>query len=440
VVLDDVAAVDGLDAALTRLDRLSDEDLAWQVTLIRGALHAGAGGARAPRTATEDRRLDPEAIARTVIGAAFDDADGHPAWLVATPVGDGRRLQLGVIGDGLYDGRAGVAAFLYACGERERARATLAPVLAALDAAHEPRSAYVRSLGLGLAGAGGLLRLFLFLEAHAPRDGAWSDYAAAIVRAVSPEAIRRSRELDLLAGPVGLAKPLAALLGRPGCEPAEGLLECIVEGALAAVDQRTGGWPNAAGVALTGLAHGASGVVVALAEACLALGSLPALDAVLGGVGYERGRYLAAGGWADLRRRSAPPRFMHAWCHGTVGIALARARLCELIPGHAEVWARDLELAVERALAEPLTEHDHLCCGNVGRIAVLAHVGRSAGRPDWVERVRRLEADCLAAPSGWRTLTAGGRDAVPGLMTGLAGVGMHALFEGDSAWVEALLL
>ena len=79
---------------------------------------------------------------------------------------------------------------------------------------------------------------------------------------------------------------------------------------------------------------------------------------------------------------------MVAWCHGAAGIGLARARALDLAPDHpdAAVWRHELEVAMATVAACPLGPTDHLCCGSLGRAAILRGVGRWAGRSAWVAR------------------------------------------------------
>jgi lantibiotic modifying enzyme len=190
-------------------------------------------------------------------------------------------------------------------------------------------------------------------------------------------------------------------------------------------------------------------VALALAEAEHACITGEWIDGVRSAIRYERQTFERAGGWEDLRRArsGSPPSFMHAWCHGSVGIALTRARLLELFPGDRDAadWADDLEHAMQRGLGADYLGKDHLCCGELGRAAVLARVGRQRRRDDWVEDALGIhEAGKRRAShrGSWSLMSVddASRMPVPGLMTGLSGVGIYLLNEGDTAWVDALLI
>ena len=159
-VVPDALEGDGLSAAEERVHSLSADDLAWQVRLIRAAIGVrgyqmtpsveGAAEDGAPPTGEEralsaDERLAAcRDIYQAIAGSALSDGAGDPTWLTPSVLpavlSDPRRVALWLITDGLYDGRAGVAAFLCAWAARDPggpaaalAAATIAPVLRALD-------------------------------------------------------------------------------------------------------------------------------------------------------------------------------------------------------------------------------------------------------------------------------------------------------------------
>jgi hypothetical protein len=77
---------------------------------------------------------------------------------------------------GLYDGRAGIAAFLYDCNEDGLASEVLLPVLESLDERDETEVfRYMRNIGFGMAGIGGLLRLFRYRSDFDERASIWSE-------------------------------------------------------------------------------------------------------------------------------------------------------------------------------------------------------------------------------------------------------------------------
>jgi lantibiotic modifying enzyme len=226
-----------------------------------------------------------------------------------------------------------------------------------------------------------------------------------------------------------------------------------IGGLLLARQNDAGGWSLAPGhPALVGLSHGASGVAVALTEIAVALEDNRYAAAAARGLNFEARLFdSAARNWPDLRRISSPVNrlAMRSWCHGSVGVALARLRILELLSTHDDAtrWREELAVAVEGSIDAPLTPVDHLCCGNTGRAVVITLAGQATGNARWESEGARLSAAVASAagnsPENYRLLlgidgTSGLR--LPGLMTGLAGVGMHLLHGPDLRWAQYLLL
>ena len=107
---------------------------------------------------------------------------------------------------------------------------------------------------------------------------------------------------------------------------------------------------------LLGLAHGASGIALALAELGAATGRSDFLAAAKEAVVYERAYFRPAeGNWPDLRSfvqvgptGEAPS--MLAWCHGAPGIGLARLALIPLLPDEPAI-REEAETAVRTTAA-----------------------------------------------------------------------------------------
>ena len=125
-----------------------------------------------------------------------------------------------------------------------------------------------------------------------------------------------------------------------------------------------------------------------------------------------------AGDWADLRALEYPVKAGCGWCTGAPGVGLARLRAGD-------------PAAVERAV--PLVRAklgkgpDHLCCGAAARAWFLAAAGVKHDRPDWLADARAAGTRLLAdyrANGCWHLQPCHERHAIPGLMGGLAGMGL----------------
>lgn len=469
-------------SARADLDRLTRPDRDLQVRLIHSAVAVSA--LRLGPSAQDSKpsiRPDPPSPAAAalasmtqVTAAAIPAPDRTSAaeldWLGAVMLPDGVRANLAGIGPGLYDGRMGLAIALYewgatgAGGHRQGpqaqaahqiAAAALAPVLRALAGlSAQGATRLVTALGLGMAGVGGLLRGLGLLRARGHlTEQATSDAEQALLAGLSPGAIAAARTLDHIGGVAGLIGPLVALAGpRMADGGAAELIHASAQALVAGQDPSTGGWWTLPGAApLTGLAHGASGISLALARAGAALGAPEYIDAALRGLQYEESTFdRDVGNWPDFRETgnqsaSKPVGFMMGWCAGAPGIALARMALLELLPNHPEAsqWRNQLRTAARTTADAPLLTRDHLCCGNLGRVVVLRQLTRSQPDPRLDRAAAQIESAVLGRPGQVIPASVLGPTTsgvpMPGLMTGLPGIAL-ALLDLECDWVPQLLI
>lgn len=204
---------------------------------------------------------------------------------------------------------------------------------------------------------------------------------------------------------------------------------------------------------LLGLAHGASGVALALVEAAAADPRLTAgLALAVGGLAWESGWFEPLQGWPDLRADGA--EFPVWWCHGAAGITAVRLRLLQLADGgvdlgmpcaslraqvHAgvQLCGEYVEGAVAAAEAgDPPAGGLTLCHGLGGALDTLALAAEVTGddghRAQAAQALVRVAATTGEDPMGW---PCGIRQAgSSSLFLGLAGVTMIA---ARLAWPDA---
>jgi hypothetical protein len=270
--------------------------------------------------------------------------------------------------------------------------------------------------------------------------------------------VAEQEALDVIRGSAGAVAPLLSLARRYPDHPRQDHLWTLLQRhgrhLLRHARPRPGGlaWPLQPGdepPELTGYAHGAAGVALALAELANAGERIPAEDrkafhaAAREGLGYERALFIPnpdgkGGNWPDLRvagHRDGAPRAMVAWCHGAAGIALARMRYQELEPEDEET-PREIQDALQTVVAQlsrpllqgsPETEGPDfsLCHGAAGLAECLLEAHRHQRRESYGTAAREvgrfgittfLDRQCCF-PCG----TGGGE--APGLLLGLAGIG-----------------
>jgi len=462
-VIEGVLEHDGLTEALARVRGLSSDDAAWQVQLIRAAISArfgvsasepvddvgpsassiAAGSGPAPGDLGAEIG-SPRGVLKAIADSSISDRAGGTTWLTLSVRPDSERVGLGLATDGLYDGRAGIAVFLYSYEGPDAAAAhalageALAPMLRAWDDADDrTRMRYLRDTGLGMSGVGGILRA---LEVLSRMDSARSVDANArmrsLVGAITDDLVARDRSLDVLGGAAGAMGPVARLHRTDPTEDTRRLLTTLATHLAAAQDEASGGWRTAmSSRPLTGLSHGGSGIGLALIEAGSALGDEHFLAAGARGFAHEGSLFDPdEKNWPDLR--SGENGAMRAWCHGGPGIALARLRALDIAPNHpdSDQWRREVIIGADVARLPENRPLDHLCCGTLGRSAILQIIGIRLGDDDLLAAAANRTDVVLerAAAKGRFLLPLSGdggqsRLLAPGMMTGLAGVGLHLL-------------
>jgi hypothetical protein len=189
---------------------------------------------------------------------------------------------------------------------------------------------------------------------------------------------------------------------------------------------------------LAGLSHGASGVGAALLEHYRLRPNQRVRRAIESHFEWERTVFDAArGNWADLREltsidmaRLTDEHFMTSWCHGAPGIALARTRASEVLgdgPWREEALTALATTRADVARGVRLGGSASLCHSPLGNAEVLAWCRARLGmEPDPIvdELAEALRAQ--AAQAGF-WLCDFPSATPPGLMTGLAGVGLFFL-------------
>ena len=397
----------GLDAARARLDGMSEDDLAMQVALIRGSMHARVArdahaAPAAPAASLPERSPgvvtgDPvAAIAEDLVRGALRTKEG-PAWIGLVRLAGASRYQLAPAGEHLYDGNGGIALFLaaYAAVENHAAARSLAfEALGPLRTSRPPQG-----IG-GMAGAGSRIYV-LTRAADLLGERSLLEDARRAAGAVTSEAIAADRQYDVLTGAAGALLGLLALFERTA--DADVLGSAIACGEHLLAHRENGAW-RAAGerVPLTGFSHGAAGIAYSLVRLHGITKRQAYLDAAIEATAYERGL------GAHAARGS--------WCNGAPGIAAARfASLGEHAPAE---WERDAEAALETI--EGLLDVDHVCCGNFGRVETLLVAGRRG-------RAERLAAAALSRGTPRLFLNLARHVITPGFFQGTAGIGYTLL-------------
>jgi lantibiotic biosynthesis protein len=351
---------------------------------------------------------------------------------------------LAALGADLYGGTSGVGLFLAEAGTRlddNRLRATaLGAIRHALDHADRIDPELRDGLYLGWIGV-----------AHAAaRSARLLDNAEVMMRVrallrVWRQHGTRSASADVMSGSAGAVAGLLALSDQVEDPWLVDEAASLGEKLIASAQATLAGWSWAVPGRQSmhnpcGFSHGAAGIGHALAELFGVTGDARFKDAAELAFDYERSWFNSdTGTWPDLRDvgrrvgRDAPMPTADSWCNGAQGIALSRLRAAGLL-GSAPLH-RDAALALiacERHVAELLAHAPtdfSLCHGaaGAGDVLLFAADGREDLRTGLAVEIGRRGVERHHGPGASRFPCGIPHGETPGLLLGLAGIGMFYL-------------
>ncbi len=438
-----------LETAASRLGRLDDDDLVRQRWLVNASLATAARETQQgwTRYAIEPVSADASAIrlragelaasiGERLAGLAY--VGEHDLTWIGLTVSADERWSLSPIRTSVYDGLAGIALFFGYLGTvrgdekfLDLARRTAASVATTWRA----ESAAQPSIG-AFSGLGGLIYALTHLSGLL-HDPELLTTAQAVVREL-PNLIPADREFDIIGGSAGC---IAGLMTLWQCAPSDEVIEqavrCGHHLVATATEYPSGcGWvrPEIAPVALAGFAHGGAGIAWALDKLSVVTGIDTFAARAGSALDYERTLFSEAEeNWRDARASGRPSdgpdasaKFSTAWCHGAAGIglsrlALLRRRLNPALHG-------DLEAAVRTTRRTGFGRNHSLCHGDLGNLELLMQATRLPEFAGEREGTQRTAAGIVGDID-----RNGPRCGIPlqvespGLMTGLAGIGMGLL-------------
>jgi type 2 lantibiotic biosynthesis protein LanM len=440
------------------LNRLGDEDLARQESLIRTAIaSAGEGGqsrgyAPAPRKPRFAEQGDAVGLARAVGDMLCQDVlenEFCASWIGLTPVGARERsASLQPLSLALYNGLPGCSLFLAylaaVTGDKsyERiARKTLTLIRRRLDR-DRAGGLPVRSLG-AFAGVGGIIYTLVHL-AVLWEDASLNEEAKALATDV-PILSKTDKSLDVIGGSAGA---IAALEVLNRISASEHLLNAAIlcGERLLLQQQQSGGWKTEieSSQPLTGFSHGAAGIAWALLKLAAWSGDARFRGSAESAIAYERSTFVTVeANWPDYRclpgEDQSDPGFMVAWCHGAPGIGLAR--LDNLHYMDDRQTREEIQIALRKTVGSDSGMNHCLCHGDLGNLEILLYAAQRLDDSRWSAAGNRLASETMAGIAergplcGTRTSLAS-----PGLMAGLAGIGYGLLRLACSERVPSVLV
>jgi type 2 lantibiotic biosynthesis protein LanM len=452
----------GLALARTRFETFDEEEINWQVQVIRENMRALLKSAiKTPANVT----INSSAAAETTTSAALiKEADkiaeqlaAHAirrgpgaAWIGLDWLGDADVFQLVCLGPDLYNGTSGIGVFLAAHAavtghqpSHELARAGVAYLRKNLKSRDAARLA--RSMGVGGATGLGSIVYALTLMASYLRDDSLLADAHVAAKLITDDLIASDKQLDIIGGSAGAILCLLRLY-RDG--QSEAVLRRAVKCGEHVIAQSQVGQPGhrswvgqgSGQRALNGMSHGAAGFAYALASLSSATGRDDFAQAAAGCIEFENSSFNAErANWPDLRGEE--PSWPCQWCHGATGIGLARIGMARQSAMTASAVKRDVQLAVEGVQSARPAAVDTLCCGTLGSIEFFCEAASTLGRNDLNDLALQRLADVLASAAShgdYRYNSGNGRFNL-GLFRGCSGVGYTALRRVDDSIANILI-
>jgi type 2 lantibiotic biosynthesis protein LanM len=447
-----------------QLQALDETDMVRQVAIIQAAFSARVAQTTAekhqqrqeqslPPLSSEQLIQEARNIATELETRALQDADGSLNWIGMGFVPEAERFQLQLLGDGLYDGRCGVALFLAGLYQvtqesqlSELALQVLHPLRRQLEMLNpDAQQRFARLTGIGAATGLGSIIYALVKASQFLKDGTLLTDAGRFGRWITPELIAADRQLDIIGGAAGT---ILGLLSLYEATAETTVLEKAIACGENLLDQQVSedgapkAWSTVAQRPLTGFSHGAAGIAYALLKLYSVTQDSNYLEAACDGIAYERSVFSAsASNWPDFRsftQQNGQPGFNTvSWCHGATGIGLGRLGSLSILET-SEIH-QDIEVALQKTQKYGLQGVDHLCCGNLGRCELLLLAAQKLGRPELLTMAQQSAAWVVARAKQARgyQLFANLPNHVfnPGFFQGTAGIGYELL---RLAYPEAL--
>lgn len=423
VRLDDFFAQSGIDRAFDRIDGLGAADLREQLSYLGLAYDTtkAVAGERPTDRRPVDRSADavPDAdtlrthargVVSRLCSAVRWDGD-EPVWY-ARRTDPGGGVAVSQIGDGVYEGRLGVAIAVASVlpdsdGLVDRIVSTLDPV-----------GDSVGGLGYGTAS-----RVYgLTVLSRITNERSYRRRAAEVAEQLTESRITDATRHGVLSGTAGVVLSMLALdeattgdAARRRARWAGDHLRACVE-----TDGRRRGWRDPSSDAvLTGFAHGVDGAATALCRLGDRLDDDRYVETARECLDSTETLYRpSVRNWPDTRP-NADRRFPDAWCYGRSGGGLARLALAAATDTTPHTLPDVLTGTLERR------HHDHLCCGDGSKATFLLTAGRMLGNDRHVATARCLLGDMLDGKSpDERFVTKWGTDqwTAPGFFQGEAGI------------------
>lgn len=368
------------------------------------------------------------------------NAGGSSSWICMEWLDDVDIGNLSPSGHDLYNGGAGIALFYAAYHKVFKTKKSLNMSMAAINSTRKKLSvdylqSKIRLLGLGgTTGIGSLIYAFSKIQELLNGVDLQNDMIM-LTRFISNDAIKSDTRLDVVGGSAGAILGLLSAYRITGnAEFINVAVRCgehiikkitICDGICR---MRDSGKP-----VINGFSHGASGFVLSLASLGYFTKRSDFIDIAQAILKYETYKY-------DNERCNWPyigdnnkAKWLTQWCHGAIGIGMARIALKKYFYFDAHELDKDIERAAVAAVNSWPYNTDGLCCGSSGNIIFLKEAGSLLLNENLVYLADRR----LLGIIGSRQVNGGYKFGGlperynPGLFRGISGIGYTVLRKID---------
>lgn len=458
-----------LDSARKCIQHLDEQDLEKQIWLIRASfasltLNAAHTSPKyglqllPPQAPVTNEQIMSEALSignrLHQLASPWEDMAG---WWIMNIAGGQEWRPIAASLD-LYSGLPGIALFLAYLGKLSGeeqyttlSRASLKTLLALTHSLKQSRN--WRSIG-AYDGIGSLIYLLSHLGNiwHEPDLYQEAEELVALL----PDLISQDDVFDVMNGAAGC---IAALLSLYAVAPTEATLAAALQCGDHLLNHARPmaqgiGWGTPQQTPLAGMSHGNAGIALNLLRLAAVSKEERFRQTALEAMAYERSLFSSEqGNWPDLRETPATstdanspqatekqaPSYMTAWCHGAVGIGLARLAS---LPYNDDVATREeIKAAVQTTLTRGFGRNHSLCHGDMGSLEFLLTAAQLLPNAYAKKEIEHLQGSLLEnmKAEGWRSGVPMSIET-PSLMIGLAGTGYALLRQIAPEQIPAVLV
>jgi len=457
-------ATSGMDRARARVQSFDEQDISWQITVIRQ--NTGSISARPPASGVEPKQrlrsggavvltkenfvAEASKIAEELSRYAIRRGPGA-AWIGLDWLGDSEVFQLVCLGPDLYNGVSGIAVFLAAhaavTGRKSSGQLALAGMSHLRNSLKNRNAARIaRSLGIGGATGVGSIVYALTVVSKLLHDDTLLADAHVAAELFTDDLIAADKQLDLMGGSAGAILGLLRLYrDTQSSDVLKRATKCgehlLRQSRVGPEGRRSWSGQGSPPQGLNGMSHGAAGFAYALASLSTATGRDDFAEAAAECIAFEDTSYDAEyHNWPDFRGDGAPG-WPCQWCHGAPGIGLARIATIKRGGLDSKLLATDIRNALVGAEQGWPGQVDTLCCGALGSIEFFCEAATALGQSDLRELASRRLMTLLksAASTGDYRWNSGNRRFNLGLFRGLAGVGYTSLRRVDGSLPNVII-